>query len=223
MPLRLSTAGQVFFWIFLTLFVAAAVCSLVFCFLGKGKKTAFFVCAALFLLGVMLVCLVPKYPLIYCSCFLAAAAVLGQVFERHLWKLLFLLLSAAGQGLAIVQICAFYSVELPAAPVAVILPPLLVLLIERGAYLLKKRESIPALQLAELLSDASAAVFAVILLANQFYYAGILLVAGYLYLLGEAAFPARPGGGFRRSLFKTGFFLLGSFLLYLGLVLCVTA
>lgn len=219
MPLRFSNlAAQISFWIFFTLFTAAAIGALFFVSKNKIKTAAAGCSAALLFLGIVLICLVPAYPLIYLACFLAAASALGQAFSH---KMLSLFLASAGEGLAIVQFCFLYSFSVPAAVVCVILPPLLAAGTLRLFYLVQKSCSELSYRISEIVMRVAGLVFAVIFLVDKVHYAAVLFLAGEAYLIGENAFPKRET--FSNRFFKTLFFLLGYLLIFLGLALCVSA
>lgn len=226
MPLRFSgLTAEVFFWIFLALLAAAGIGALIFAFLDKQKYTAAGLSAAMLFLGLLIVCLAPTLPLVYCACFLEALGILGQALPpKFAFRLSSLMLSAFSQGLAVVQICFYFPFKMPAAAIAVLLPPLLALGCLRLFYLLRRRCDEFSFRISELVSVLSGAVFAGVLIFElTFYYAAILLFAGYLYLLAEKSFPLKEGKKFGRSFFKTGFTLIGSFLVFFSLALCVSA
>ena len=72
MPLRFeSAATEDLFWLFFALFLAATAAYLVLAFL-KRKERNFLKALPMLFFGSALVCLAPQFPLIYCSCYLAA-------------------------------------------------------------------------------------------------------------------------------------------------------
>ena len=80
-----NSVAEVFFWIFLSLFIASAVARLVL----RDKKWSLYTASCpLFCLGLAFVCLTPYHPLIYISCFIMALGDFLRAKEGTLWLIL---------------------------------------------------------------------------------------------------------------------------------------
>ena len=224
MPLRFpNSAAQTFFWIFVALFAVAAVSTLVFSYRNKQVLAEVLKAAAILFLGTAVICLLPSAPLIWFSCYLLALSALGQAKRSVPLNCIAVGLLAASQCLNISVIAGLLSYHIPVY--VYILAAIAILMGLTASLFLPKKWNFKAFLIdGVLIFPAAAMIFATLLLTEGLLYSKIFLLAGYLFFVGESSAPVKSYEEHpRRSYYKNIFYFIGQVLIYIGLVLSVTA
>lgn len=224
MPLRFpNSAAQIFFWIFVALFVAAVAATLFFSYKNKHTLAELLKAVAMLFLSTAMVCLKPNAPLIWFSCYLLALSAVCQAKRSVPLNCISVGLLAAAQCLNIAVISGLLTYHIPVY--VYILVAVAVLMGLTASLFLPKKWNIKAFLFdGMLIFPATAMIFAALLFADGILYSKIFLLVGYLFFVGESSAPDKSDEEHTlRTYYKNIFYFIGQLLIYIGLVLSVTA
>ena len=222
MPLRfVNTAAEIFFWIFLLLFIAACAAYLALAYRGRLR---IFKPLCMLLLGLSFVCLAPQFPLVYLSCFLFAVGDLVSAWQKPLLFALSAVVFAAAQIFMTTLIVPLISYPVPAYVYAVAV--VVIALFALGGYFLhgKKPRLQSALACAYSGFPLLNLVLAVLLVVDHPLTGSLFLLLGCLYAtVGDLIVGRAVNASLKREFYATIHYLLGQTLIYIGLVLSLAA
>ena len=212
-----NTASAVFFWIFLSAFLASAVCHAALC-LGKLKRWRMFSKPLpMLFLALALVCLAPQYQLAVLACFLFTVADCFFAPEKPSW--LFSIGAVISTGALVLELVVFVPLlpfAVPAYAYGIVAGG--VLLFGLGGYFTRgKRDAASAaVGMAHLGTSLAVLVFSVLLLADVPLYNEILTVVGFAFFV---AYAMIGQFAYNRRFSTTVPYFVGQVCIFFGLIL----